>query len=252
MKKILCAIFGVAALTSGLVQAKDWENVRLAVDVPYQPFEYKAADGTLTGFEIELGNAVCAQAKVNCEWVIQSWDGIIPGLLARKYDAIFSSMSINEERKQKVAFSQPYYNTPTGFFVKDGSVINPANLESIKGKKIGVQRGTIQDDYATEHYGKIADIKRYTTGDELAQDLTDTQRLDMVVVDFPVGVETISIKPGFGAVGNTVQLGFGVGVAIRKRDKDLVELFNKALAEVKANGTYDTIMKKYFDYNIKL
>lgn len=252
MRKIIIAMLGTAMLTSGLLQAKEWETVRLAVDVPYKPFEYKAPDGSLTGFEIDLGNAVCAQAGVKCEWVVQAWDGIIPGLLARKYDAIFSSMSINEERKKKVSFSEPYYNTPTGFFLADGSTVDPKNLESLKGKKIGVQRGTIQDDYATETYGKVADIKRYTTGDELAQDLIETKRLDMVVIDYPVGIEMIAVKAGFGAKGETIQLGDGVGVAIRKRDKDLVALFNKALAEVKANGTYDTIMKKYFDYNIKM
>lgn len=252
MKKVLIAMLGVAALTSSVLEAKEWKEVRLAVDVPYKPFEYKAPDGNLTGFEIELGNAVCEQAKFECEWIIQAWDGIIPGLQARKYDAIFSSMSINEERKEKVIFSEPYYNTPTGFFTAEGRSIDPSDLDSMKGLKIGVQRGTIQDDYATEQYGKIADVIRYTTGDELAQELTDTKRLDMVVVDFPVGVEMISIKDGFSSIGDTVQLGHGVGVAINKRNKDLVVIFNKALAEVKANGTYDTIMKKYFDYNIKL
>ncbi|BEU04099.1 ABC transporter substrate-binding protein [Agarivorans sp. OAG1] len=253
MKKTLVAMIGAIALSTTAVEAKDWEVVRLAVDVPYEPFEYKAPDGSLTGFEIDLGNAVCEEMKVKCEWVIQAWDGIIPGLLARKYDAIFSSMSINEDRAKKVLFSEPYYNTPTGFFGPKASEVDPAKPETLKGLRVGVQRGTIQDTYATDNYSKVADIKRYTTGDDLVVDLHGG-RLDVVVIDFPVGVSTIiEVEKGadFKVLGDNVQLGEGVGVAARKRDGELIEMFNKALATVKTNGVYDKINEKYFDYSIK-
>ena len=106
MNKIVAAVLACGmAITGSVAMAKEYKELRLAVDVPYEPFEFKAPDGTLTGFEIDLGNAVCAEMQVKCEWVIQAWDGIIPGLLARKYDAIFSSMSINEDRAKKVLFS---------------------------------------------------------------------------------------------------------------------------------------------------
>ncbi|MBV7297464.1 transporter substrate-binding domain-containing protein [Enterovibrio paralichthyis] len=254
MKKWLVAAAVTAALGATAVQAKDWKDVRIAVDVPYEPFEYKAPDGTLTGFEVDLGNAVCENAKLNCSWVVQAWDGIIPGLQARKYDVIFSSMSITPERAEQVAFSQPYYNTPSGYFAPKGSDLNPADADSMKGKRIGVQRGTIQDTHATDTFGKIADIKRYTTGDDLVLDLQGG-RLDIVLIDFPVGEASIlGGKDGdtFEAVGETIQLGNGVGAAFRKRDKELVEIFNTSLAEVKANGKYDEIMNKYFKYNIKM
>ncbi|RKF17488.1 ABC transporter substrate-binding protein [Alginatibacterium sediminis] len=253
MKKAVVAVLSALALTTSIAEAKEWDKVRLAVDVPYEPFEYKAPDGTLTGFEIDLGNAVCAEMKVECEWVVQAWDGIIPGLLARKYDAIFSSMSINPERAEKVLFSEPYYNTPTGFFGPKDAGINPADPATVKGKIVGVQRGTIQDTYATENYKDIADIKRYTAGDDLVTDLQGG-RLDMVVIDFPVGVSSILEQDGgdkYMALGDNVQLGEGVGVAARKRDKDLIEMFNAALATVKTNGVYDQINDKYFEYSIK-
>lgn len=253
MKKTIIAMMAALAVTTTVVEAKDWEVVRLAVDVPYEPFEFKAPDGTLTGFEIDLGNAVCAEMKVKCEWIVQAWDGIIPGLLARKYDAIFSSMSINEERAKKVLFSEPYYNTPTGFFGASASMVDPAKPETLKGLRIGVQRGTIQDTYATESYSKVADIKRYTTGDDLVVDLQGG-RIDVVVIDFPVGVSTIldvDKESKFKVLGDNVQLGEGVGVAARQRDGELIEMFNKALATVKGNGTYDKINDKYFDYSIK-
>ncbi|WP_427982273.1 transporter substrate-binding domain-containing protein [Agarivorans sp.] len=253
MKKTLVAMMSALAMASTAVDAKDWDVVRLAVDVPYEPFEYKAPDGTLTGFEIDLGNAVCEEMKVKCEWVVQAWDGIIPGLLARKYDAIFSSMSINEERAKKVLFSEAYYNTPTGFFGPKASQVDPANPDTLKGLVVGAQRGTIQDTYATENYSKVAEIKRYTTGDDLINDLRGG-RLDVVVLDYPVGMSTIIDVEGgdaYKVLGDNVQLGEGVGVAARKRDKDLIEMFNKALATVKSNGTYDKINDKYFDYSIK-
>lgn len=249
MKKIAIAL--MACLTAFSVQAKDWKTVRLAVDVPYEPFEYKAPDGTLTGFEIELGDAVCAEMGVKCEWVIQAWDGIIPGLLARKYDAIMSSMSITPERAAKVTFSKGYYNTPTGWFAKKGAGIDVTG--SMKGLRIGAQRGTIQDLHATDNF-KDAEMVRYGTADELVLDLYGG-RLDIVILDFPVGETTVlggEKGSEYEQVGDLIQLGEGVGVAMRPRDKDLVKMFNKALDTVKSNGVYDKIRKKYFDYDIKI
>jgi len=227
-------------------------KLKIAVDVPYEPFEYKAPDGSLTGFEIDLGNAVCAEIKADCEWVIQAWDGIIPGLLARKYDVIFSSMSITEERAKKVLFSDGYYITPSAWFGKAGMNVDITSKEALKGKKIGVQRGTIQDNYVSENFGDVADIKRYTTADDMVLDLTGG-RVELVFVDFPVGESTI-LKKGdqFGVVGEQMQLGEAAGAAFRQRDTELAEKFNKALKKLKEDGTYDAIMKKYFAYSIKV
>ena len=94
-------VLSTFAITTSAVQAADVPDpLRLGIDVPYAPFGYKLPSGELTGFEIELGNAICAKINRDCEWVIQAWDGIIPGLMARKYDAIMSSMAITEERRQ--------------------------------------------------------------------------------------------------------------------------------------------------------
>lgn len=233
------------------VQAKEWTTVRIAVDVPYEPFQYKAPDGTITGFETELGNAVCAEIGVKCEWIVQGWDGLIPGLLARKFDVIMSSMSITPERAKKVMFTKGYYNTPTGWFAKKGAEIDLAG--DLKDLRIGAQRGTIQDIHATDNY-KAAKVVRYNTADELALDLYGG-RLDIVIVDYPVG-ETTILKGTKGEdyvqVGDFLQLGDGVGAAFRPRDKKLVEKFNQALETVKTNGTFDEIRKKYFDYDIKI
>ncbi|TNC79678.1 MAG: nickel transporter [Oleiphilus sp.] len=251
MKKLTMTLACVLAFSSASLFAKDWEMVRIAVDVPYEPFEYKAPDGSLTGFEIDLGNAVCADIGVKCEWTIQAWDGIIPGLLARKYDAIMSSMSITEERAKKVLFSEGYYNTPSGWFGKKGAGIDVSDKASLKGKKVGVQRGTLQDNYVSDNLGDVVEIKRYTTADDQVLDLKGG-RLDLVFVDFPVGEQTILKDENYEAVGDLVKLGDGVGVAFRKRDKDLAEKFNASLKKLKENGTYKKIMDKYFKYDIMI
>ena len=252
MKKIFVALAAVLAVTT-MTNAADWDHVRLGVDATYPPFESKDSDGNLVGFEIELGEAVCKEMGVTCEWVVQDWDGIIPGLLARKYDAIFSSMSINEDRAKKVLFTEAYYNTPSAYFAKKDSSFDVNSAASMEGLRIGVQRGTIQDGHATDELGKFATIVRYTGADEVILDLF-AGRLDAVLIDAPVGQELLdgdSRGSEYGSVG-AVQLGEGAAAALRKRDTELAEMFNKALRTVKENGVYDEIRKKFFPYDIKI
>src|SRR5690554_7982633 len=115
MKKLIFAASCALAMLAGGDQAQE-QNRRVAFDVPYEPFEYKDDNGGLTGFEVELASAMCEELQANCEFVIQAWDGMIPGLLARKFDLIMSSMSITPERAERVLFSEPYYITPGGWF----------------------------------------------------------------------------------------------------------------------------------------
>ncbi|WP_417521028.1 transporter substrate-binding domain-containing protein [Marinobacter sp.] len=223
----------------------------MAFDVPYEPFEYKDENGDLTGFEVDLAAAMCEEMKADCEFVIQAWDGMIPGLLARKFDLIMSSMSITPERAERVLFSEPYYNTPGGWFGPDSFNADVTDMSAMKGKTVGVQRGTTMDTFVTEEMSGVVTIKRYTTADDMVLDL-EGQRLDVVFVDYPVGEQTVLTKDGFKEVGEPVKLGEGVGVAMRKRDKDVAEEVNKALRKLKEDGTYDAIMKKYFAYDVKV
>jgi arginine/ornithine transport system substrate-binding protein len=194
---------------------------------------------------------MCKEIQAECEFVIQAWDGMIPGLVARKYDAIMSSMSITPERAERVLFSDPYYITPGGWFARNDFDTDVTDMEAMKGKVVGVQRGTTMDTYVTENMSGIVTIKRYTTADDMVLDL-EGRRLDVVFVDYPVGEQTILSKDGFKEVGEPVKLGEGVGVAMRQRDKDLAEQVNAALKKLKEDGTYDAIMKKYFSYDIKI
>jgi arginine/ornithine transport system substrate-binding protein len=250
MKKLMIAATTALAVMAGTAQAQD-RDLRIAFDVPYEPFEYRNDEGELTGFEVELAEAMCEEMQANCEFVIQAWDGMIPGLLARKFDLIMSSMSITEERAERVNFSEPYYITPGGWFARDNFNTDVTNMDAMADKTVGVQRGTTMDTYVTENMGGVVNIKRYTTAEDMVLDL-EGQRLDVVFVDYPVGEQTILNREGFKEVGKPVKLGQGVGVAMRKRDRDLTKEVNAALKTLKEDGTYDDIMKKYFSYDIKI
>ncbi|WP_129139419.1 transporter substrate-binding domain-containing protein [Modicisalibacter coralii] len=255
MKKLLAStLIGLSVMATG-AQADD--TVRIAVDVPYEPFEYKTPDGTLEGFDIDLGNALCKEVGVQCEWVTQPWDGIIPGLLARKYDAIMSSMVITPERERKVLFTHPYSATPRAWIAPADSKIDIHNKQQLEGRSVGVQRATLQDRYVTELYGDVLDVRRYDDIDDVITDMR-AGRLDLAFMNYPIAEKYLEIDSGkseFKRISGFIKgpekfFGKGVGIAFRKRDKELVERFNEALATIRDNGTYDRIMKKYFRYDI--
>lgn len=257
MKRFLTTILAATALAlmSGAVTAKEWKVVRLGVEGAYPPFSSVTPSGQLVGFDIDIAKALCKEMGVKCTMVQQDWDGIIPALLARKYDAIVASMSITEERKKKVAFTNKYYNTPAKFVRKKGSGIE-INKESLKGKAVGVQRATTHDNFITEEFGDSVSIKRYATQDEAYLDAV-AGRIDLLLAD-SVAMDDGFLKTDKGKdfefVGpdftDPKYFGEGVGVAIRKGDKDLVEMFNKAIDAIRAKGTYAKIQGKYFDFDV--
>ena len=256
MKKSI-SIITVAALVAfgSFVSAKEWDKIRIGVEGAYPPFSAVTASGELIGFDIEIANALCEQIGAECTLVQQDWDGIIPSLLARKFDAIIASMSITEERKKKVAFSKKYYNTPAKFARMKGSGIEVSE-DGMKGKVVGVQRATIHDNFVTEMFGDNVDIRRYGTQDEAYLDAV-AGRLDLLLAD------SIAMDDGFlqteeGAgwefVGPEYSdpkfFGEGAGIAIRKNNGDLVEIFNSAIDAIRMNGKYAEINAKYFEFDV--
>lgn len=121
MKKLV--MFGALALSmlSLTAVAEDAKPIRLGIEAAYPPFSMKTADGKLTGFDVDIGDALCKQMDVKCVWVEQEFDGLIPALKVKKIDAILSSMTITEDRKKNVDFSIKYYHTPARFVMKEGS-----------------------------------------------------------------------------------------------------------------------------------
>jgi lysine-arginine-ornithine-binding protein len=245
-----------AAVTLGLLQAgpataQGAQKVRVATEGAYEPFNYKDPSGQLQGFDVEIAKAVCAKAKFECEIVAQDWDGIIPGLLAKKYDAIIASMAITEERKKKVSFTDKYYQTPARFIVKKGAKIE-LTAEGLKGKNLGTQRATIHSNYLEQTYGKVANIKLYDTQENANLDLV-AGRLDAIEADSVVLLEGFLKKPegkNFEFAGPEFYLSDGAGIAVRKEDEALRTAFNKALKEIREDGTYKKINDKYFPFDI--
>ena len=259
MKKIftLALVLGLALLLAAPLTAgaKDWKKIRIGVEGAYPPFSSVTPDGKLVGFDIDIAKALCAAMGAECKLVTQDWDGIIPALLAKKYDCIIASMSITEERKKKVAFSNKYYNTPAKFVAKKGT-IKKFSKEAIKGKSVGVQRATIHDRYLTDNYGDSIKIKRYGTQDEAYLDMK-AGRVDMLLADSVALLEGFLKKDGakdFEFVGPDLSdpkwFGIGAGIACRKADTDLVKKLNEAIVKIRADGTYKKIQDKYFDFNV--
>jgi len=260
MKKVwILLIVFTMVMTVGTVQAKDWKVVRIGVEGAYPPFSYVTPDGKLEGFDIDIARALVAAMGAEVKLIPQDWDGIIPALLARKYDAIIASMSITEERKKKVAFSDKYYNTPGKFVCKKGTMKDFTRAEvaqATKGKSIAVQRATIHDRFVTEQGGPGVKVKRYGTQDDAYLDLV-AGRVDMLLADSVAIDDGFLKKPegqDFQFIGPDLSevkyFGEGAGIAIRKQDKDLVEMFNAAIQKIRADGTYKKIQDKYFEFNV--
>lgn len=252
MKKITIIAACAVSLLSSVVVAKE---VRLASDFTYPPFNYKNAEGTPVGFDIEIADALCAQAKLECTWVSQNWDALIPSLLARKSDVIMASMRITEERKQRILFTDKYYQTPARFVAKQESQIE-ISKQGLKDKVIGVQQGTIHDRYVTDMFADVAEIKRYTGQDEVYLDMQNS-RLDVTFGNSDqLALAFLEKEEGKGfefkgvPVTDKAYIGEGTALALRKQDTELAEKFSKAIAEIRANGTYDKIAAKYFSFDI--
>lgn len=250
--KIITAIaaFGLTLAA----HAASAETVRIGVAAePYPPFTEPDAAGEWTGWEIDFMNAVCAQAELDCVVTPVAWDGIIPALTSNKIDAIIGSMSITEERKKTIDFSDKYYNTPAAVATAKGSGITP-DAEGLKDKIIGVQISTIHQNYVTEYFGDVAsEIKEYQTQDEANQDLA-AGRIDAAVADSLALDAFVKADSCCEIVGNVKDdpaiLGSGVGVGLRQGDDELRGKFNSAIAAIIADGSYDEFSKAYFDFSI--
>lgn len=248
MRQVTCCLLFTTVLIGGIAQAESKPLLRIGVDVPYAPYQYKEPDGTITGFEVELVNAACERMQRECEWVEQGWDGIIPGLMARKYDLIASAMNITEERSRQVSFSIPYYQVPS-VWVKNSN--NEYDLEgNLADVAIGVQQATIQDEYVTTYYPD-ADIHRYADSGSVVTDM-HAGRLDLVFTAYSLAQETMLqderfVKTGELITGPESIYGPGIGAAFRPRDTALIEEFNKAVLEIKEDGTFEKIYNIYFN-----
>ncbi|WP_395517106.1 ABC transporter substrate-binding protein [Pseudorhizobium flavum] len=246
---LAAASIAAFALVAGSASAQ--EKIVIASEGAYPPFNSLETDGTLTGFDIDIAKALCEEMKAECELVTNDWDGMIPALQAKKFDAIIASMSITPERLQQVDFSKKYYNTGPAIAVPKDTDIT--DLEGLKGKTLGAQTSTTHANYAEKHMPD-SDLKLYPTADEYKLDIQNG-RIDAVIDDVVVLSEWVKSEDGacckiLTPLTPDVEInGEGAGIAVRKGDP-LADKFTAAIAAIRENGKYKEINDKYFDFDV--
>lgn len=242
-----------AALPAHFAAAQDddkWAKIRIGVEGAYPPFSFVDEEGVLMGFDIDIARALCEQMKAECELIQQDWDGIIPALQSKKYDAIIASMSVTEERKEQVSFTNRYYKDGGKFMKRKGEKIK-ISYNALEGKSIGVQRGTVTDKFATAEFPG-AEIRRY---DELTNAHLDLQqgRIDLVLADqFPqldFAEKNEDVEVAGPTYTNSKYFG-DIAIAVRHEDEDLREKFNAAILAIRENEIYKGVNDKYFEHDI--
>ena len=256
--------------------AKDWTHVTIATEGAFPPYNFHAPDGSLAGFEIDYAHALCADMKVQCDIIAQDWDGIIPGLQAGKYDAIMAAMSITPKRREVLAFAGPYVGSPTTFAIsKDAggtlpmtgvSVMldDPATAkialepvrQALRGKTIGVQVSTIQSDVANTYFKDVvAEIRVYKTTQEEDLDM-QAGRIDAIIGSQATLVASLENPAENATLAGPLlrggATGIGSGVGLRKDDPELKAMFDKGIADLKADGTAKRLSEKWFKVDISL
>lgn len=256
MKKSILALsllVGLSAAASSYAALP--ETVRIGTDTTYAPFSSKDAKGDFVGFDIDLGNEMCKRMQVKCTWVASDFDALIPSLKAKKSTPLFrrSPLPINVSRR---LLSDKLYAADSRLIAAKGSPIQPT-LDSLKGKHVGVLQGSTQEAYANETWrSKGVDVVAYANQDLVYSDLA-AGRLDAALQDEVAASEGFLKQPAgkdFAFAGPSVKdkkyFGDGTGVGLRKDDAELTAAFNKALNELRQDGTYDKMAKKYFDFNV--
>jgi octopine/nopaline transport system substrate-binding protein len=256
-------------------QAKEWTKVVIATEGAYAPYNMVRPDGKLDGYEIELAANLCGRIKLECTFIATDWNGVIPGLLAGKYDAIMDGMNITPKRLEVIDFSLPYTQSPTTFAVMKNSPLatfpdtgkrvsldDKAAVDAVikdlapalKGHVIGVQVSTIQADMLNTYFKGIADIRTYGKTEEHDLDL-QAGRVDLVMASTTYFVSTLT-KPGgdqmklVGPLFVGGPLGEGAAIGLRQADTDLKAMFDKAITEAKADGSMKALAIKWFKSDV--
>jgi arginine/ornithine transport system substrate-binding protein len=247
----------VLMVSTGIVPLAEANDTLLRIGVQNErpPFSFPDDEGELQGFDVEIAWALCAASKSECQLVPLEFAGLLPGLEEGRIDAAVASMSITAERLKRVDFTDKYYQASNRFVARRGSV-SDTTPSGLAGKTIGVKRGTIHDRYLSDQFADTAAIRRYGYSDEIFIDLA-LGRLDLGFADnisltesflnTDLGAEFDFVGP---ALSDPQWFGRGEGIAVRKGNHDLLARLNRALRQILADGTYDEIRTKYFDYDI--
>lgn len=245
MKKILLALF---VFFSGVVANAN--TLTFATEATYPPFESLDASGNMQGFDVDIIHALCDKMHAQCKLVNQAFDSLIPSLQLGKYDAIFGAMNITPAREKQVDFTNSYYANSASIVALKSKKLNQS-LQSLSGKTIGVQSGTTLAQYLQEKYNSKVNVNTYASEQSAFLDLT-SGRIDAVMGDTPLIVQWLKTQTNndYEMVGAPIKdekyFGKGYGIAVKKGNLALLSKLNQALSEIKKDGSYDKIVKKYF------
>ena len=229
-------------------------KLRIASEGTNPPFSIINASGELEGFDIDIARALCAKMQAECEIAAQDWDGIIPALLARKYDAIVASLNVTEDRKNVIAFTKPYYRSPSVFVGRKGTDVKDVSPAALIGKSIGVQSATNHSAFLEDVYSRSI-VRLYNTVADAYRDLA-AGRVEYVLYDKLAIYDWLKSPEGACCeiapteLNDPAYFGSGVAIALRKGDDALVQKFNAAIDGIVADGTYAKINAKYFPFPI--
>ena len=241
MKKFVKSLLMGALVLSLSVSAMAKDKIFVGTNAEFPPFEY-LDKGEVTGFDIELVNEIGKVMDADVKVLDMSFDGLLPALQMKKVDLVIAGMTATEERKKTVSFTQPYYTASQVIIVKEGNN-SIKSFDDLKGKKVAVMLGFTGDTIVSEIEG--VNVERFNAAYAGIMAL-QADKVEAVVLDSEPAKNYVKQNPGLVlAEADAEQEEYAI--ALRKNDKALLEKVEKALAEVKANGTYDALIKKYFN-----
>jgi polar amino acid transport system substrate-binding protein len=230
-----------------LSQIKEKGTLTIGLDDTFPPMEYRNDKNELVGFDIEFAEALGKELGVEVEFAPSAWDGILPGLDAKRFDIVLSSMNVTEEREKQVDFVE-YFGAGQIIAVASGNPLNIQSVEDLKGKVVGVQMASTGET-AAESIEGIKEIKKYNTNTDVFNDM-GLGRVDAAVIGEMVGRYYMTTRPGaFEVLGESFQVQ-PMGIAVRKNDPELSDALEKAVQTLKDNGTLTEISQKWFDADI--
>jgi ABC-type amino acid transport substrate-binding protein len=230
-------------------------KITVVTEGNFPPFNMLDAQGRPAGFEIDLVNAICQRAKLDCRIITAKWDEILPGLLDKRYDMAVASLQITQERRRSIAFSKRYYTAPAAFVTVQGTLPADGAPALLRGKTVGVQRATTFADYLDRAFRKTIKLRQFATAEEARRELA-ARKVDAVLGDKVALWGWLKSPEGgcctfFGDdVKDTRTLGEGVGAGFRKDEVKLREAFNRALADMLNDGAHRKLSEKYFPFPI--
>ncbi|MCB1339821.1 MAG: transporter substrate-binding domain-containing protein [Pseudooceanicola sp.] len=235
MKKLILSAAALV-LAAGMAVAQD-KTVRMGTEGAYPPYNFVNDKGEIDGFEREFGDELCKRAGLTCEWVKNDWDSIIPNLVSGNYDTIIAGMSITDERKKVISFTQDYYPPTESAYVAASEGVD------LKGGIVSAQTATIQAGFIAE---SGATLVEFATPEETIAAVRNGEA-DAVFADYDYLAPIVAESGGsLMFVGERVPLGGGVGMGLRQSDGELLGKFDKAITEMKADGSLNTLLKKWF------